>query len=87
MNSDCSNGLVCDGILRHCRVKSNNTDNTFCAEGGILCTVGEGGCKTNLECQGSLICGTDNCPDGTSNMDCCSGKENRKNFCCFDQGR
>ena len=75
-DGDCSNGLVCDGYLNFCRIKSNNTDDTFCD--GILCKEGEGGCSSDSQCEGFLTCGTSNCPNGLTDMDCCSGKE--KNF-------
>ena len=84
MNIDCSNGYICDGNHNFCRIKSNNTDYAFCAEGGTLCTEGEGGCNSDSDCGATLICGTNNCPRGISDLDCCSGNENR-NFVLFEQ--
>ena len=77
MNIDCSDGYICDGNLAFCRMKSNNTDYTYCAKEGILCKEGEGGCNSDSQCEGSLVCGTNNCPSGPNDLDCCSGKENR----------
>ena len=74
INIDCSNGYICDGNL-FCRIKSNNTDYTYCTKGGILCKEGEGGCNLDSECEGTLVCGTNNCPTGPSDLNCCSGNE------------
>ena len=40
-----------------------------------LCGVGEGDCDSDAQCEGDLVCGTDNCQDFDSSlphaMDCC----------------
>ena len=40
-----------------------------CSEEGP-CKVGEGDCDRDSDCEGSLVCGTDNCPWGDED-DCC----------------
>ena len=69
---DCLTEMVCDGRKNYCRLKSDNSDSSLCL--GIACREGEGGCRSDSECDGSLVCGTDNCAFGPSNMDCCIGK-------------
>ena len=42
-----------------------------CNEGGRgLCKLGEGDCDKDSDCEGSLVCGQDNCPWGDGD-DCC----------------
>ena len=42
-----------------------------CNEGGRgLCQLGEGDCDKNSDCEGSLVCGYNNCPWGDKD-DCC----------------
>ena len=67
---DCSAGMICDGQKSYCRLKSGNSDGTFCT--GRVCTEGEGGCRSESECDGSLQCGTNNCAVGESGMRCCT---------------
>ena len=44
---------------------------TCCSNGDIgPCREGEGGCGHDDECEGSLVCGEDNCPWG-GGEDCC----------------
>ena len=69
---DCLDGMVCDGCKNYCRLRSDNSDVTYCM--GIACTEGEGGCRSDSECDGSLVCGNDKCLNGPSTMDCCIGK-------------
>ena len=71
---DCLSGMVCDGRKSYCREKSDNSDGTYCM--GIVCRKGEGGCRSDSECDGSLVCGSDNCAFATTNMDCCAGNGN-----------
>ena len=38
-----------------------------------FCREGEGDCDADTECEGALVCGTDNCPWGDGD-DCCRRK-------------
>ena len=76
---DCSPGMVCDGSKSYCRLKSDNTDGTLCM--GIICREGEGGCRSDSECDGSLVCGTDNCAIGPPGMGCCTNQCNGHSDC------
>ena len=46
-----------------------NTDKTCCGEDTAVncctdngpCSVGEGGCASDTDCEGDLVCGTENC--------------------------
>ena len=60
-------GLRCNGIDNGCCTKANP------------CTEGDGDCDNDAECQGILVCGTDNCPtkspfDNPRNTDDCCMK-------------
>ena len=71
--------MVCDGRKNYCRLKSDNSYSSLCM--GIACREGEGGCRSDSECDGSLACGTDNCAFGPSNMDCCTRPCNKDSDC------
>ena len=62
-------GKNCDGV---------NYDNECCSV-VAPCAINEGDCDSDSECQGNLICGSNNCPAPfPSDADCCyssSGKE------------
>ena len=49
----------------HCLCRQNN----FCAK--IPCEEGKGDCDDDTECEGSLVCGHNNCINSTS-TDCCA---------------
>ena len=74
-NANCQSNLLCDGNAKICRKESadlGSYDPNFCSQN--LCQEGEGDCDDDTECDGSLECGTDNCP--TQNnwptvADCC----------------
>ena len=36
------------------------------------CSGGHGDCDDDIECQGSLVCGTINCASGPAGLDCCT---------------
>ena len=76
---DCSPGMICDGSKSYCRLKSDNTDGTLCA--GINCREGECGCRSDSECDGSLVCRTDNCAMGPPGMGCCTKQCNGHSDC------
>ena len=46
-----------------------------CCSNGVdgHCREGEGDCDADAECEGELVCGTDNCPCGDGD-DCCREK-------------
>ena len=77
---DCLTGMVCEGSKSYCRLKSDNTDSTLCM--GKLCREGEGGCHSDSECDGSLVCGrTDNCAMVRPGMRCCTKQCNGHSDC------
>jgi hypothetical protein len=49
--------------------------NNFCCSIDFPCQEGDGSCNEDSDCAGSLVCGTNNCPFGLSNLflnkDCC----------------
>ena len=76
-NEDCEVNLLCDGNLKTCRKESTPVDSgSFCSTNGRLCQEMEGDCDNDIECAGSLKCGTDNCnlpgqSTWPSSHDCC----------------
>ena len=76
---DCLSGMVCDGSKNYCRLKSDNSEDTFCM--GRVCKKGEGGCRSDSECDGSLVCGSDNCAFGTTGIGCCTRQCNGHSDC------
>ena len=87
MENDCNVGFVCDGN-NYCRVSSNNTDNAYCTQGGITCIEGEGGCINDIDCEGALVCGQENCAVGLPDIGCCTQPCNNDSDCfsgeCID---
>ena len=71
--------MVCDGSKSYCREISDFTDGYFCS--GIMCREGEGGCHSHSECNGSLVCGTDNCEIGQAGIGCCTTQCNNDSDC------
>ena len=49
-------------------------DNWTCCTSSSQCGHGEGDCDYDSDCAGDLVCGTNNCADGVSGLDCCEGK-------------
>ena len=47
-------------------------DDWTCCSSSNPCYHGEGDCDSDDECAGNLICGTNNCGTGDSDMDCCT---------------
>ena len=48
-----------------------------CCTSSEPCAIGEGGCKADIDCDGNLVCGTDNCVMfdtswADSGYDCCT---------------
>ena len=40
-----------------------------CARNGVkLCSLNEGDCDSDLDCEGSLVCGDNNCPQSVRTM-------------------
>ena len=75
INDDsCVDQLVCDGKRSICREKSKNEEREFCSDENVLCKEGEGDCDRDEECEGSLVCGVHNCPNGTV-KNCCTPPE------------
>jgi hypothetical protein len=82
-------GKNCDGV---------NYDGECCSV-AAPCAINEGDCDRDSECQGNLVCGSNNCPAPfPKGADCCessSGKEIRvfcqtkhflfMIFCCYVQ--
>ena len=65
MNEECLNN--------QCRLDSHSTDWSICSQES-LCTIGEGDCDEDAECEGSLLCGNNNCASGPKGMDCCAAR-------------
>ena len=53
------------------RWQKDGNDNCCSIEGRGLCKLGEGDCDKDSDCEGSLVCGDDNCPWGDGD-DCCT---------------
>ena len=75
-NADCQSNLLCDGNQNTCRQKATSLsyDASFCSREDILCQEGEGDCDEDWECEGTLRCGSDNCPEENNwsyDDDCC----------------
>ena len=83
VENDCTSGFVCNG-KSFCRVRSNNSDNGYCAQGGIICMEGEGGCSNDTECEVALVCGINNCAMGSPDTNCCTKICNNDSD-CFNQ--
>ena len=70
----------------------NNCDPAL--NGGSCCTPAApcglwlGDCDRDTDCAGDLVCGTDNCPAGSSTMDCCVGNRAvKRTFAMFHSDR
>ena len=70
----------------------NNCDPAL--NGGSCCTPAApcglwlGDCDRDTDCAGDLVCGTDNCPAGSSTMDCCVGNRAvKRTFVMFHSDR
>ena len=74
-DDSCVDQLVCDGKRRICRERSRNKEREFCSDENVLCKEGEGDCDSDEECEGTLVCGESNCPNGRTNLDCCTPPE------------
>ena len=75
-NADCQSNLLCDGNRNICRQKATSLsyDPSFCSKNEILCQEWEGDCDEDLECEGTLRCGSNNCPaenNWSHDVDCC----------------
>ena len=68
-DSDCLN-QECKTDTNQCRLDSYSTDWTNCSQDSP-CADGEGDCDHHTDCQGTLLCGNDNCASGPIGMDCC----------------
>ena len=42
-----------------------------CCTSANKCDVGQGDCDNDSHCSGNLVCGSNNCADGESGLDCC----------------
>ena len=76
-DDECEGSLICANCATSgppgfdcCRKKSDNTESNFCTS-AQPCIEGEGGCKRDYECEGSLLCGYSNCANGTVD-NCCT---------------
>ena len=68
-DSDCVN-QECNTNINHCRLDSSSTDWSLCSQESP-CADGEGDCDHHLDCEGSLMCGSNNCATGPTGLDCC----------------
>ena len=73
-DSDCFN-QECNTDINQCRLDSYSTDWSKCRQDSP-CADGEGDCDHNTDCEGTLLCGNDNCVSGPTGMDCCTDKGN-----------
>ena len=68
-DSDCLN-QECNTDVGQCRLDSYNTDWSKCSQHSP-CSAGEGDCDDDSDCEGSYVCGTDNCQNEQTYLDCC----------------
>ena len=95
-DEECAGPLVCgdnnceagDYRMDCCQEKvclPRLNDWTCCTESSP-CGLGNGDCDSDIECQGILVCGDNNCADGDYRMDCCQKKpcnpEDNDWHCC-----
>ena len=86
-DSDCGNGVCGDNN----RCRDRCVGGNVCCSQGINgdCKEGEGDCDDDRECEGSLVCGKDNCVgqtfDSDNSYDCCVAacKTEDDEFCHF----
>ena len=62
--------------INHIIIATGCTDGTndACCTENNLCGIGDGDCDSDAECQGDLICGSDNCDTSLgfdNDWDCC----------------
>ena len=69
-DSDCTSG-ECNGENGQCRLNSDTNDWSKCSQDSP-CADGEGDCDHHTDCEGTLLCGNDNCASGPTGMDCCT---------------
>ena len=74
-DSDCIN-QECNNGNNHCRLDSYSSDWSKCNHES-QCAFGEGDCDDDSDCEGSFVCGTDNCVNGPPFLDCCENSENK----------
>ena len=70
-DSDCATSGECDTEHNQCRLNSETIDWSKCSLDSP-CTDGEGDCDNHFDCEGTLLCGKDNCASGKTGMDCCT---------------
>ena len=70
-DSDCLN-QECEIKKNLCRLDSYSTDWSKCSQDSP-CAEAEGDCDHHTDCEGSFLCGNDNCAHGPTGMDCCAG--------------
>ena len=64
-DSDCSQSRECNAVNNQCYLWPECSQASPCADG-------EGDCDHHMDCEGTLLCGNDNCASGPSGMDCCT---------------
>ena len=69
-DSDCLN-QECNTATNQCKLDSYSTDWSKCSQ-VTPCADGEGDCDHHTDCEGTLLCGNDNCASGPTEMDCCT---------------
>lgn len=58
--------------IRRCSTAEGTSYDRECCSKVSPCHINEGDCDTNIECQGNLVCGRNNCPAPfPSSADCC----------------
>ena len=81
LHQECEGALTCgvdnclwgDGTSECCRKPCNAQHGGHIGEccSDTVCHEGEGDCDVDDECDGYLVCGTNNCPWGVATDDCC----------------
>ena len=69
-DSDCLN-QECRTEVNQCHLNSYSTDWSRCTH-NTPCHEEVGDCDENEDCKGSLVCGSNNCKNGPSGLDCCA---------------
>ena len=82
-DSDCLN-QECKTETNQCRLDSNSTNWSKCSHDSP-CADGEGDCDHHTDCEGTLLCGNDNCASGPTGMDCCTDDGNANLEILFSQ--
>ena len=60
------------------------TSRSRCSQ-SMPCADGEGDCDHHMDCEGTLLCGNDNCASGPAGMDCCTDDGNANLNIPFDK--